>query len=154
RLGSKIGGRVAEIYALEGDLVKEDQVLVRFEAPEMEAQRDQLEARVQSLEATLLKWKNGPRPEEIRQAASEWESGEAELKFAREDFDRIEKIFRMGGSSRSEYDQARSARDRAQGRSAAAKARLDLLLAGSRPEEIAEAEGNLKEAKGRLREIQ
>lgn len=154
RLGSKIGGRVAEIYAVEGDMVKEDQPLVRFEVPELEAQKEQLEARVKSLDAELLKWKNGPRPEEIRQARSDWESAEADLKFAREDFDRVEKLFRQGGSTRAEYDLARSTRDRGQGRSAAAKARLDLLLAGYRPEEIAEAEGRLLEARGKLHEIE
>src|SRR5438093_402268 len=41
RLGSKIGGRVAEVLVIEGDIAQPGQVLVRFEAPELEAQRDQ-----------------------------------------------------------------------------------------------------------------
>lgn len=154
RLGSKVGGRVEYVSAAEGDRVAEGQELVRFETPELQAQKEQLEARVKSLEAELLKWKNGPRKEEIQQARSEWESAEAELKFARDDFERVEKLFRMGGSTKAEYDQARSARDRIQGRSRSTQARLDLLLAGSRPEEIAEAEGRLLEARGKLHEVE
>src|SRR5262245_39128685 len=41
RLGSKAGGRVAEVAIREGDLVKPGQLLVRLEEPELEAQRQQ-----------------------------------------------------------------------------------------------------------------
>src|SRR5262245_23644200 len=53
RLGSKIGGRVAEVLCKEGDFVKPPQVLVRFEAPELETQRLQQEAKVQQALADL-----------------------------------------------------------------------------------------------------
>src|SRR5262245_44568098 len=64
RLGSKIGGRVARVLIREGDLVQPEQLLVRFEAPELEAQRGQWLARVQSMSAALEKMRNGSRPEE------------------------------------------------------------------------------------------
>src|SRR5215471_1463160 len=58
RLGSKIGGRVAEVLIREGDLVQAGQVLVRLEAPELEAQREQLLARVQARKAVLEKMRS------------------------------------------------------------------------------------------------
>src|SRR5437660_1333177 len=64
RLGSKIVGRVAEVLINEGDLVEAGQVLVRLEAPELEAQRDQWLARLQEAEAQRDKAFNGPRQEE------------------------------------------------------------------------------------------
>src|SRR5262249_27659588 len=57
-------------------------------------------------------------------------------------------------ADRSQYDAARAARDRAQGRLAAARAKLDLLNAGTRPEEIAEATANVAEMRGKLRELE
>src|SRR5438874_329652 len=71
RLGSKIGGRVAEVKAAEGDLAQTDQELVRFDIPELQAQYEQQLARAQAAEAELMKALNGPRPEEIRQAKND-----------------------------------------------------------------------------------
>ncbi len=153
RLGSKIAGRVAEVLVREGDVVRPGQLLVRFEAPELEAQLKQQEGRLAATEAELEKAKNGPRDEEIRQARSDLESTEADLKLANEDFARSERLLRQGSEARADYDMARAARSRGQGRVAANRARLDLLLAGTRPEEIALARANVVEARGRLQEI-
>lgn len=173
RLGSKIGGRVAEVAVAEGDLVKPEQVLVRFEAPELEAQREQWQARLRVAEAELERARNGPRTEEkeaakaawdaaqarlkrlktgwrqeeIRQIRSDFESAEADLKLARDEFERIEKLHRQGSVARSEYDTARANRDRSLGRSAAARAKLDMLLTGSREEDIAEGAAEVARAK-------
>jgi multidrug resistance efflux pump len=153
RLGSKCGGRVAEVSVIEGDLVQQGRVLVRFEVPELEAQREQWQARLRSLEAELEKAKNGPRREEIRQAQSEFDTAEADLKWTRQEFARIERLHRTGGSDQAEYDSARASRDKAQGRLGMARAKLDLLKAGTRPEEIAEIEGRVAEMRGKLHEL-
>lgn len=154
RLGSKVGGRVADVLVSEGDVVKAGQVLVRFEAPELEAQKAQLEAQLRSMEAELLKARNGPRPEEIRQARSELEAAQADVEWTRQEFARIERLLRTGGSDRAEYDAARANRDRAVGRSNSARARLDLLLAGTRAEDVADAEAKVAETRARIRQIE
>ena len=64
RLGSKIGGRVERIHVAEGTLVNENQPLVTFETPELEAQVRQWEARLRQAEADRDKASKGPRPEE------------------------------------------------------------------------------------------
>src|SRR5215203_1674409 len=64
RLGSKVGGRVAEVLVVEGDHVAAGQPLVRFEAPELEAQRDQLEAKLRQVESLQQKAYAGPLEEE------------------------------------------------------------------------------------------
>jgi HlyD family secretion protein len=172
RLGSKIGGRVEKVETLEGAIAEPGQELVVFAVPELQAQRQQLQARLLQAEADLEKAKNGPRPEEKeaarsameaararwerlkagwrveekRQAQSDKEAAEADLKLAREEFERVDRLYRQGSSSRAEYDTARAARDRALGRYAAAAAHFDMLQAGSRPEDIAEAAAQLKQA--------
>src|SRR5262245_53038782 len=77
RLGSKIGGHVAEVLIREGDLVQTGQVLVRLEAPELEAQREQLLARVRAMSAALDKMRNGARAEEIEAAEAAAEAARA-----------------------------------------------------------------------------
>src|SRR5438477_8745146 len=51
RLGSKIGGRVERVHVAEGTVVNENQPLVTFETPELEAQVRQWEARLRQAEA-------------------------------------------------------------------------------------------------------
>lgn len=153
RLGSKIGGRVAEVLVREGEIAEPGQLLVRFAVPELEAQRQQQEGRVAAMEATLLRAKNGSRPEEIQQAHSDLESNEADLKQAEEDYVRVERLFKAGTLTRADYELARAAQDRFRGRVASSRAHYELMKIGSRPEDIALAEANLLEARGKLVEI-
>jgi multidrug resistance efflux pump len=179
RLGSKVGGRVETIVVKEGQLVEPGQALVVFEEPELRAQREQLEAKLQQALADWEKAKNGPREEEKaaakaamaaakakldrleagfreeekRQAQNELESAEADIKNAKEEYDRIANLYRQRTVSRSEYDAAIAARDRSQGRARAARAHYDMLMAGSRAEDKAEARGEWNNAKARYDEL-
>lgn len=176
RLGSKVGGRVREVRMAEGQLVEAGMVLVTFEVPELEAQRAQWAARVQSDEAELTQARNGPRreeidaaeaavaasearakrtkvgyrEEEIREARNDWQSVEADLKYAEEQLARYDRLVQQGSAAKSELDSARANYDRAKGRASAAKAHLDMLAAGNRAEDIAEAEALLRQARVNL----
>lgn len=154
RLGSKLGGRVDEVLVREGDIAQAGQLLVRFQTPELEAQRIQLQGRVDAMAADAEKARNGPRPEDIRQAESDLESAQADLKLAEEDLTRIEPLFKKGTIARSDYDAALASQRRNHGKVSSAKAHLDQLHVGTRPEEVALAEANLVEARGRLKEIE
>jgi multidrug resistance efflux pump len=169
-VGSKVGGRVAETPAAEGALLKAGDVIARFEVPELEARRAQAEARVKAGEADLEKARNGPRteekgaaraavetalarlallkagsrPEQVAAASAALETAAADLKFAEEDFARNEKLIMEKTISRTEWDASRALRDGVRGRHAAAKAALDLLLAGSRKEDIDAAEAEVR----------
>jgi len=173
RLGSKNGGRVAEVLIREGEVVKAGQVLVRFEAPELEAQREQWLARVQAKSAALEKMRNGTRAEDreaaeaaaeaararherlkagsrqedIRQAEAELAREEATLAVARNELSRLEWTASRGANSASDYDSAKAEHGRSVARIAAARAHLDLLVAGSRKEDIEEAAAELKRAR-------
>ncbi|MFO0918852.1 MAG: efflux RND transporter periplasmic adaptor subunit [Planctomycetaceae bacterium] len=153
RLGSKIGGRVDEVLVREGDVVEAGQLLVRFAVPEIEAQKVQQEGRLAAMEATLNRVKNGWRPEEVRQAQSDLDSNEADAIKADVDFTRTEKLVQQGTLTQAELDLARANRDRTRGLVAAKRALLEMYEAGSRPEDVALAEANVQEARGRLAEI-
>jgi multidrug resistance efflux pump len=153
RLGSKIGGRVADVLVREGDVAQPGQLLVKFAVPELEAQREQQEGRLAAVEATLLRARNGSRPEEIDEAKSDLESSEADLKQAEADFMRVDRLFKEGTLTRADWDLARAARDRLKGKVASSRAHYELIRLGSRAEDIALAEANVVEARGKLNEI-
>jgi multidrug resistance efflux pump len=170
RLGPKIGGRVEAVFIREGDLVQPGQVLVQLEAPELEAQCDQWLARVQALSAALERTRNGARAEEreaaeatavaalaryerlkagsrtedIRQAEAELRREEATLTWARKELNRTQWLFSRDASKTADYDSALAEDGRSVARVAAARARLDLLIAGSRKEDLDEAAAELK----------
>jgi multidrug resistance efflux pump len=176
RLGPRVGGRVARVHTVEGRVVEAGAPLVELEIPELRAQLARAEAQRASAEAALERAVNGPRAEEkaqgradldaaqarldrllagarkeeIDQARSELASAEAESRVMQEEWDRVESLTRRGFSSTSEADTARGNRDRLTARARAARARLDLLLAGTRAEEIAEARALLEAAKAKL----
>src|SRR6516164_4741783 len=64
RIASKVGGRVAEIRTYEGKRVAPGDELVVIDVPELKAQRDQAQARLDAAAADMEKANNGPRPEE------------------------------------------------------------------------------------------
>src|SRR5262245_30235819 len=68
RLGSKVGGRVLQVYVEEGQVVLPPTKLVEFEVPELTTTRDQLKAKVYQAEADYAKAMSGPREEEKRAA--------------------------------------------------------------------------------------
>lgn len=206
RLGSKIGGRVAEVAVSEGYILQPGQILARFEVPELEAQRQQLEGRLRSaeadmakakygnrseekdaagatVEAALARWKRlkaGPRAEEIKQARADVESAEADARLARQKFDRVRRLVASKSATPEESDTAKAAQGRTEAQVGSFRARLELLLAGTRKEDIDEAaaelkrvranfalleagtrtedlmaaEGRLLEAQGKLREVE
>jgi len=177
RIGSKLGGRVKSVAVREGDHVTAGQELVRFETPELDAQHEQLQAKLASAEADLLKARNGPRPEEKadaqamvesaearllrlqngwreeekRQSKNDYEAGEADLVQGKAEFARVERLFREspGSITRSEFDLARAARDRSHSRAEAAKAKYDMMMNGSRPEDVAEAAAEVARARAK-----
>jgi multidrug resistance efflux pump len=140
--------------------------LVRFEAPELRNQRDQLLARVKQAEAEWAKAENGPRVEEknaayfvyeaakakherIRfgwrkeekdQAKFELDAAEADYEQAQKEYTRIAGLFSANNASRTEYETALAAKDRTHSRLNAARARHEMIVVrGSRQEDIDEA---------------
>lgn len=146
RVASRYGGRVASLHAREGDTLKAGRVIVALEAAELSARREYTAALLAEGEA-------GPRREEVEAARHDWEALTAELEFVRADEQRVGELFAQRAVSETERDRAAS-RARALTKSvAAAKSRYDLLLAGTRPERLAQVRAQLAEIDAQLREL-
>ena len=173
QIGSKIAGRVTDVLVEEGQLVQRGQVMVRFDAAELVAQRDQLVARIAQSEAEVAKLRSGnrpeeiqqleaaaraqqavldearkgPRPEEIQQAQAEHAAAKAEASNAATDYGRMLALFKSGDISAQRHDEARARRDATAERAEAARQRVALLEAGTRPEQLRAAESRAQQAR-------
>jgi multidrug resistance efflux pump len=171
-VGSRISGRIAEVLVKEGQEVKQGDPLVRFESYDLDAKRADASAAVARAEANLERAlngsrpeeiaearaqaeaaraaleqaRNGPRPQEIDAARADLNAAEADFEVARSTLARVEQLTRNGVTSRQDYDNARARFDSARARREAARQKLDLLLAGTRREEIERAERQYQQA--------
>jgi HlyD family secretion protein len=171
-VGSKIGGRIEAVLVKEGQEVKQSDPIIRFERYDLDARRADALAAIAQAEANFQKnlrgsrpeeiaaaraqaqaarmnyelARNGPRTQEIDEARAELAAAEADYEVAKVTAARTALLVSNGVQSRQEYDNAKSAYDRAAARREAARQRLGLLLAGTRPEEVARAERLFKQA--------
>src|SRR5436190_361284 len=77
RLGSKLGGRIGEVYVREGQEVNAGTVLLRFDTPELNAQKAQLEQKLAAAQMEFKKAKDGPRPQEREDALAAMNAAKA-----------------------------------------------------------------------------
>ena len=172
QIGSKIGGRVTNVFVEEGQSVKAGTILVRFECDELKAQRAQAAAQVAQSQADLDRMLRGNRPEEIAEAEAtasaqkaafeaaqngprkqEIDQAQADLAAAQADainaeafYRRMEKLVATDTISRQQFDDARDKRDAATQRAESARQRLALLQAGTRPEDLRSAQARFAQA--------
>jgi multidrug resistance efflux pump len=172
RVGSKIGGRITEAPVLEGQEVQAGQTIVRFDIADVEARRLQAEARVAQQQARLERLERGarpeekaqasaatetaranleairnwPRPEEVEQARASLAAAEADLSAAEASFQRVGRLYSTNDAAKQEFDAAKFRSDNVRARRDAEKKRLDLLLNGSRKEDIRAAEERFRQA--------
>jgi HlyD family secretion protein len=162
------GGRLLELTMDEGDRVRRNDVVARFDTRDIDlalrrasAEREQAVAQLKLLQA-------GARPEEIRQAAAQVESARAEtsaaaaeLKAAQMDLERFEQLLRTNSGSQKQRDDAATRRDVAQPRVEAAREReraarenLARVRAGAREEEIEAARARVAVADAQIAALQ
>lgn len=150
-------GRVVEMAADEGDLVRQGAVLARLDTTTLSLQAQQAEAQAAANRQNLLRLQHGSRPEEIRQARERWAAAQSGAARAHADFERMQAISQRTdgrGVSRQEVDRAASA-----ARIAAAQAReqreaLNLAEQGPRAEDVAASQAELEASQAQLKLLQ
>lgn len=172
RVGSRVGGRVAEVLTEEGDLVEAGRLLFRLDpfnlrallaeakataaAARAEHERltagfrkeevEQARAKRDRAKAVLEKLIAGPRPQEIEVARQRLNAAEANLRWAETEHARLMRLREDAQAAQAEFDQAVRTLKSSQADAAAAQQELALLEAGSRQEDVAEARAALAEA--------
>ena len=94
---------------------------------------------------------SGARSQEIKEASIQVEMAAANLKQLETDLQRIQHLYEAGAVSQSELEQQQLKRDNLLSQLEAARARLNLLQAGSRPELIEAAAAELERSQAVLK---
>jgi multidrug resistance efflux pump len=168
RVGSKIGGRVAEVRVREGDLVEAGQVLVTFEDQELLAALEQARANLEKLErgyrieeiaeahaaaaqaeAQFQELRQGHRSEQVEAARAQLARARAEAVGAEQTWKRVGDLANAEVFSKQQRDDAEAAWKAAAAAQRAAEQQLAELEKGYRPEQVAAAEAAWKQAEAR-----
>ena len=171
-IGSKIGGRVTAVFVEEGHQVSANAPLVTFDAPELQAQRDQAAATVlqnradydrlqrgnrpqeiAEADATLRENAalfqealNGPRPQDIRQAQADFAAAQANAIDAASTYDRMVPLAANDVISKQQFDTYTAQRNNTAQLAESARQHLAELHAGTRAEDIQAARQRYQQA--------
>ena len=130
-------GLLAEVLVEEGDAVAAGQVLARLDTARLAAARDAAAARLAAAEAVLAELVAGPRGEAVAAATAEAARRRALAERAVRASGRVARMAGRGSVTEQDTDDARLAADAAKAALAAARADLDELTNGTRPERLA-----------------
>ncbi|MPS69357.1 MULTISPECIES: HlyD family efflux transporter periplasmic adaptor subunit [Novosphingobium] len=146
-------GRVTRMTVEEGDSVKAGQVLAQLDTATLSLQADNAEAQVAASRESLLKLRNGTRPEELQQARARLAAARADAAKAADDLRRAREVSSTTQGravSAQELDQARNLAAVADARAKEAAEALNLAIRGPRAEDVAAADAQMKGTEAQL----
>lgn len=146
-VSTKVTGRILHLLVEEGDEVQAGQVIAVLDGKDLEAQVLQAEGAYRAAQARLEELLNGTREEEIRQAQANLAQAEAAVEGARRTLATVQEMFAKATELKAQLVNAQSAYDAAENAYKQAKARLALVEAGARPEQIEQARAAVEQAK-------
>jgi len=178
-VGSKIGGRVLKVVARRGQTVKAGEVLVLIEPRDLDAslaetqaamrqaeaklalltagyreeEIEQAEAAMKQSQAELSQLVAGPRQQEIDQAHADWLAAKAQAENSRKLQRRMEDLSKRDLIAKQDFDDAQAKAEESEQKMKSARERYDLVLAGTRTEEIERARQRLAETEAKLRQL-
>lgn len=150
-------GRIAELRAQEGDVVKAGAVLGLLDTVSLKLQAEQAKAQANVQEQNLRRLRNGSRPEEIAQAAARLTSAKAEADRASTELTRLRGIAGATGGrgvAQQDLDRAEQGATAANATVREQEAALRLARQGARSEDIAGGRAQVEAARAQLALLQ
>ncbi|HOY23556.1 MAG TPA: HlyD family efflux transporter periplasmic adaptor subunit [Cellvibrio sp.] len=147
-------GRVVEMRVEEGDHVKAGDVVAVLDTQTMVLQAEQARALIEVQQQNLLRLRNGSRPQEIEQARSRLAAAQVDTDRAEQDLKRFQGLAASRVISVQDLDKAKSAAQIATAKRNELRDALRLAEAGSRSEDVAGAEAQLKSSEAQLALLQ
>jgi multidrug resistance efflux pump len=131
-----VEGLIAEVTVQEGQAVQEGELIARLFDRDVRADLTKTEAAIEETQAKLKLLLAGPRQEEIEQARIEVDKDVEAINYAVLRLDRDKALLEGQLISRKEEEESELNLAQRKSDLAEAKSKLDVLKAGSRPEEI------------------
>jgi HlyD family secretion protein len=150
-LAFNVGGRIEHMLVEEGDRVKPGQLLAQLDASTYQAEVAAAEATAAAQQSVLDRLLAGSRSQEIKMAAADVKSVEAELADARSTLRRTKKLTLSDFATKQKLDNDRSRVAMLEAKLKAAEQALSLAIEGPRNEDIAQARAQLKARRAAVR---
>jgi HlyD family secretion protein len=151
-VGTSATGTVAEVMVAPGAHVQKGQHLARIECGQIERELEARKSDLEAAEAAFLRAVHGPRQEEISVGIANVHLAEARAEEAEKAFQRTQQLREGVTVTRVQIDQAQRDARIARALLEEVRAKLDLLMAGTRAEDISEAHSRRDAARGRVDE--
>lgn len=142
--------RIGKLLVEEGDRIDPGQLLATLELERFELEVSRARAAVEHQRQVVAELVAGSRPEEIAKAKADLAAAQALARDAEETYRRNLVAFEKKAIARQDLEDSRAAFETAKAKAQAAKATLDLVLAGPRVEDIAQAKAQLKQLEAEL----
>jgi putative peptide zinc metalloprotease protein len=140
---AEVDGIIQQIYVEEGTTVRKGDPIARLSDRDYRSEASKTRAEIEEKEAVLRMVQAGPRAEEIQLARTSVEKAEERLVYAKTQLERLEPLYGEKVVSVKELEDVREQVGVRQKEIEEARGRLDVLLAGSRPEEIEALEAEI-----------
>jgi multidrug resistance efflux pump len=131
-----VEGIIEEICVKEGQTVQNGEVIARLVDRDLQAELHKTEAAIEEAQAKLKLLQAGPRPEEIEQAKIEVAKDAEAVTFAESREERYKSLYEAKLLAKQELEDAEALLALGKAAHADAKSKLEILLAGTRSEEI------------------
>ncbi len=149
-----IGGRVASLEAIPGQVVAGGDVIARLDASVLEQSARVQAAQVEITRRRLALIEAGFRREEIEEAEADLKGHRAELEQIEAEYRRSTELLAEGVTSELAHEKVRARYEQALAEQTAAEVRLAKMRSGSRQEDIALARAEFQAAEAALEELQ
>ncbi len=146
----EIVGRIEQLLVREGDTVHPGQELVHLHSATAQHQVDLAQAELNLAAAKLLRLRNGAHEQERLESSAALDSRQVRLNRAQLTLQRTLRLDGTSVVSKQEIDNSRADVDSLKYEVAAAQARLDLLNAPPRSDELQAAEAQVEAAQAKL----
>jgi HlyD family secretion protein len=143
-LRAKVAGTLRGLTVSAGDTVTKDQLIAEIVRNDLVAQRERDALSVAKAQALLDDLTSGAREQEIREAQIAVDTARLNYDKAAKDYERASLLYKENVISDSEMERTETAFKQSQNALESAKIRLDLLLDGSRPEQVEAARVELE----------
>lgn len=153
RMSCKVPARIKKFLVKEGDFVKKGDTLAILEAPDIHARLEQAEAAYSAAAAIEQEAQNGARAEQIQQAYEMWQKAKAGVEVAEKTYNRVNRLFEKGVMPEQKRDEAKAQYDAMLATLKAARAQYDMARNGTRREDKAAAQAQVRRARGAVKEV-
>ena len=144
-VASPLAGALEQLPARKGAEVKTGDLLFVLESGSEKAAQEEAERRLAQGRASLEDARKGKRPSEVASIEAQLRQAQALLEFSEKELTRQEELIRGPGvTTEQELDRARSTRNQNRQRVAELEAELATARLGSRPDQVAAAEANVR----------